>query len=361
MRRLRNVASLFAVTALTVLAVTLTGGGSAAAVGNTLQVPSQYATIQAAVDAANPSGGTIIVQPGTYNESVVIAKNNITIKGAPNKPNPVLLPPADDSGCEDVIGGADGICIFSFTQPRKGIEISHLTIRDFEGSGILAFNADGLNFHDNITEDNDEYGIAAFESSHIQIVNNTASGSEEAGIYIGDSPKASALVRRNTVSGNLFGIFLRDSSHGTVTENTANNNCVGILLVDTGENPDPVTDWTLVHNIADNNTNSCPESDEGPAFSGLGIVVVGASHTRLTANQAKGNVASGDSLGSGGIFVISAVCFGGADPTYVQVDHSILGGNGGFDLVYDGSGHHNTFFANGVAPTIIGSLCGGGG
>src|SRR5258705_5641880 len=37
-------------------------------------------TIQAAVNAANP-GDTVRVPPGTYHENVLVAKDNITIKG----------------------------------------------------------------------------------------------------------------------------------------------------------------------------------------------------------------------------------------------------------------------------------------
>jgi hypothetical protein len=56
---------------------------------------------------------------------------------------------------------------------------------------------------------------------------------------------------------------------------------------------------------------------------------------------------------SGGIAVISSICLGGADPTYVQVDNSVVRGNSPRDIVYDGTGTHNTFFANGVAKTLV--------
>src|ERR1700687_5590677 len=100
MGTIRRAVSLFALLALSLGVLTLLGAGSADAVGNILHVPGQYPTIQAAVDAAGPSGATIIVQPGTYSESVVITKDKITIRGAHHKPDAVLMPPADpNTGC----------------------------------------------------------------------------------------------------------------------------------------------------------------------------------------------------------------------------------------------------------------------
>lgn len=54
------------------------GGGSAA--GDTLRVPEDYPTIQAAIDAAAESGDEILVGPGIYTEQLVIFQKEVAIR-----------------------------------------------------------------------------------------------------------------------------------------------------------------------------------------------------------------------------------------------------------------------------------------
>jgi parallel beta-helix repeat protein len=356
MRVMARVVVACALAAFGLLAV----GVSPASAGATLNVgPGQpYATIQAAVNAAKP-GDLIVVMPGTYSESVVVNTSGLTIRGALNMPLPVLQSPGNDTGCNLVVGEDDGFCIFP---PGPGtinnIEISRLQIQNFNANGVIAFAANGLNVHDIVAVDNADYGIARFVSSHTQIVNNVVTGNltGEAGIYNGDSPNSSSLIRLNNVSGYPFGIFVRDSDHGTVSENTVTGNCFGMLFIDTGQ-PGDVSDWTVVHNTANNNTGACP-GEEGPPTSGAGIVIAGVNHSRFTANTANGNAPSGASpFGSGGLVVLSSSSFGGQDPSYVQIDNNSLHGNSPVDIAWDGSGSFITFFKNSCSSSSPPGLC----
>ena len=80
MKRIKSiwkVAAVFMAVALLAMALPL-GVTEAKASAATIYVPDDYATIQAAVDAAS-TGDTIIVKDGTYSEHVDVNKS-LTIK-----------------------------------------------------------------------------------------------------------------------------------------------------------------------------------------------------------------------------------------------------------------------------------------
>ncbi|HDH44573.1 MAG TPA: hypothetical protein ENG66_04185, partial [Thermococcus sp.] len=71
--------------------------------GNVIRVPEDYPTIQEAINAADP-GDTILVAPGTYNESITIDKQ-ITLIGE-GKENTIIV----GRGVGDVIYiSSDGV------------------------------------------------------------------------------------------------------------------------------------------------------------------------------------------------------------------------------------------------------------
>ena len=81
-------------------------------------VPADYPTIQAAVDAAEP-GDLILIHEGVYNEAVVVQTDNIVIRGIDR--NAVIL-----DGQYTEIGRENGIIISA-----NGVAVENLTIRGY--------------------------------------------------------------------------------------------------------------------------------------------------------------------------------------------------------------------------------------
>ena len=97
---------------------------------------ADYTSIQAAINATSTSpGDTIIVHPGTYEESVYIHKNNITLVGKGNpivQGSGVITPfPPDEEGII-IPAGVSGVTIDGFQ------------VQDWDGTGIVVHNQEGL-------------------------------------------------------------------------------------------------------------------------------------------------------------------------------------------------------------------------
>ncbi len=113
--------------------------------------------IQTAVDEANP-GDTIVVSPGTYSGSTVSVKtNDLTITGS-------------KAAVIDATGNTYGITVgtqLTFDPgpacPPFGVSdfnISGLTVRDAQDTGIFLFGVDKFEVSGGAYLDNGEYGIS---------------------------------------------------------------------------------------------------------------------------------------------------------------------------------------------------------
>ena len=144
-------------------------------------------SIQAAIDGA-PTGATVCVGPGTYQENLLIAKDGITLKGAgpgitvlepPAQPRSVCLklffPPIDYEN-----NGLNGICVAERRCRRSCAWGSERRARDglhdtgLPGVGIVFADTNRPRADHNVAANNRGYGITAFDSTHGRFEYNTS-------------------------------------------------------------------------------------------------------------------------------------------------------------------------------------------
>ena len=174
----------------------------------TIYVPTNYSTIQEAIDNAI-AGDTIIVNAsgGPYYENVVVNKQ-LSLIG-------INMPTVNASGSGSAISLiADGITLEGFTTTNSG------------SSGRDA-------------------GIKVTSNNNI-ITGNNASSNDGSGIDLSDSNNNT--IGNNVGNNNGNGIDLYGSRHNTITGNNVSNNDNGIDL-SFGSNNN-----TITGNIASNNT-----------------------------------------------------------------------------------------------------------
>jgi hypothetical protein len=158
------------------------GGGDSPAEdtgGATLRVPEDHQTIQAAVDAAAP-GDLVLIAPGTYAEAVTVETDELTIRGLDR--NEVILDGGFtlDNGIRVV--GADGVAI------------ENMTARNYTKNGFFWTGVEGYRGSYLTTYRIGDYGLYAFDSTSGLLEHSYASGSPDAGFYIGQCYPCDAVI-----------------------------------------------------------------------------------------------------------------------------------------------------------------------
>jgi parallel beta helix pectate lyase-like protein len=298
-------------------------------------------SIQAAINAADP-GDKVLVEKGTYRESLLIDKDGIVLKGDKAK---LAKPSSPGSNPCNEEGPVVGVCVIGkgnfdtgeVTDPVSRVRIKGFTIKGFTGEGIFAFFADRFRVnHDKLVR-NDGYGVFSLHSTRVRYTHNVARRNGEAGFYIGDSPGAQALVDHNRSIGNSAeGILLRSLTFVEASHNSVRGNCAGILAL--ADAPGPAKNIDIADNRVRKNNQACTPApgDEEPPESGLGIAVVGAARTVVRRNVVTGHEASGPSFASGGIVVQKGL--GGTEPSHIAVRRNVANDNKPHDIDWDGTG-----------------------
>ena len=224
-----------------------------------LVVPEDVHTVGEAIDLV-PDGETVLVENGTYEESLeLLDHEGVTVAAAPNA-SPVLTPPAMDNGTPTVRLASD-------TLTMSGIHVEGPTAVGATGPGVLL----GANATlADVTVANATTGVQVEPAAHATVRNATirdvdvgletrydgvigdpsvaATGTEmdadERGIVLGQSGEASVL-ERNAVRAGDTGIAMYGPT-ASVQDNAIESGDVGIAIHAPGTGN--VTDNAVVAN-----------------------------------------------------------------------------------------------------------------
>ncbi|WP_418061185.1 right-handed parallel beta-helix repeat-containing protein [Pimelobacter simplex] len=284
--------------------------GSPSPAGSPLvEVPQDAPTIQEAVDRVAP-GGMVLVSPGTYHESVVVATEDVTVRGT-DRAGVVI--DGDGIRPHGIVGIADGVRIQNLTVQRTtfyGVLVTGLHDGDgpranTDGSGYENFDPEKFpplqRFQvDHVTAANNGlYGIYAFNAQHGVIRDNYASGSADSGFYVGQCHACDILVTGNVAERNAVGFENANASTPLmVVGNRFSSNRVGMtFLSDYQEAFIPQTGDVIAGNlVVDNNEATSPAQADG-GF-GIGIGISGGTDNRFVRNRVEGHRRTGISIAS---------------------------------------------------------------
>jgi len=272
-------------------------------------VPQDYPTIQAAVDAAGP-GDLILIDRGTYREEVRVTTPGLTLRGVDR--NEVVIDGEFQRPNGVSVLFADGVVVENMTAVNNtGNGFFWSGVRGYRGSYLTAVN-------------NAVYGIYAFDSSDGLFDNSLASGSPDAGFYIGQCDPCQATITDSISEWNGLGYSGTNASTELYIVNSVFRHNVAGIAPNTldGELLPPFHNVTIVGNLVHDNGNvDAPALAFEWAAQGNGILLAGGGDSYVSRNRVFNHPQSGIA-----IFPMLDANF------YMSYDHHIVGN------VVDGSG-----------------------
>ncbi len=277
--------------------------------GETRLVPQDFPTIQAAVDAADP-GDLVLIDRGTYREEVRVTTPGLTLRGVDR--NEVIIDGEFQRPNGISVLFADGVAVENMTAINNtGNGFFWSGVRGYRGSYLTAVN-------------NEVYGVYAFDSSDGLFEHSYASGSPDAGFYIGQGDPCQATNTDSISEWNGLGYSgTNASSELYIVSSVFRHNVAGIApnTLD-GELLPPFHDVTIVGNLVHDNGNvDAPSLAFEWAAQGNGILLAGGGDSLVARNRVFNHPQSGIAL-----FPMLDANF------YMSYDHHVV------DNVVEGSG-----------------------
>lgn len=253
-------------------------------------------SIQAAIDDA-PDGSIVFVRPGTY-----VIEETITI----NKPlHLVGLGWPGSVVIEESQNLSERLRNGILARDVQGLSLINLTVRGFTGNGVFFVGVDGFLLFRLITDQLREgaYGLFPVRSQNGIVARCTATGADDAGIYVGQSENVAVV--HNEAYGNVIGFEAENVKRNRWAHNRGYDNAAGMLAIFL-----PPSRYISVlhaeqllveHNrFTDNNAENFAPEGELASFvpSGTGLLVIGYDDSLIRRNRVTGNRFAGIGLGS---------------------------------------------------------------
>lgn len=243
----------------------------AQASGTVRRVPAQHPTIQGAVDAAAP-GDLILIAPGIYREEVTITTPSLVLRGLDRNATIVDGEFMRPNGFNVL---ADGVAIENLTA-------RHATLNGFFWTGVTGYRGRFLTAYNN-----GDYGIYAFDSKDGLLEDSYASGSPDAGFYIGQCYPCNALIRRVVSEHNAVGYSGTNAGGDLYIEQSVWRFNRGGLVPNTLDTElYPPQRSTVIRDnlIHDNNSRTAPGRGLSPLAWGNGVVLGGGRENIVERN-----------------------------------------------------------------------------
>jgi plastocyanin len=243
----------------------------AVASGTVRRVPAQHVSIQAAVDAAKP-GDLILVAPGIYREEVTITTPSLVIRGLDRN---------------TTIVDGEFIRPNGFNVLADGVALENLTARNATLNGFFWTGVTGYRGRYLTAYNNGDYGIYAFDSKDGLLEDSYASGSPDAGFYIGQCFPCNAVIRRVTSEHNAVGYSGTNAGGDLyIEQSTWRFNRGGLVpnTLDTELYPPQRSTVIRDNLIHDNNSRTAPGRGLSPLAWGNGVVLGGGRDNLVERN-----------------------------------------------------------------------------
>jgi len=260
------------------------GGSGGCGGSDTITVPTDCGTIQEAVDAAD-EGALILVEPGVYEEAVDVATDDLTIRGLDR--NEVVL--------EGNFELENGIRIVE----ADGVVVENLTAQNYTRNGVFWTGVDGYRGSYLTTIRNGDYGVYAFGSVNGVLEHSYASGSPDAGFYIGQCFPCNALIDNVVSEWNGLGYSGTNSGGDlTIVNSVFRNNKAGIVPNSGSyEGCAPERETTIVGNYVHDNDNAEIDGIEAAVLAtGNGILITGGIDNVIERNRVERHPIAGIAL-----------------------------------------------------------------